>query len=202
MNLSKITTKHLCAPMQTVSIATEASKPYHVAEALTANTTRILGGFFVSVKSAITMAFTPVFSICREGDEYNTRKGNKSAPSTCGVSNLLAPITVESNRNDIDRHVETIQMNTQSPIVGAFERKANITLNLPSNSFIKSFIAAYNGSAWHLLVDTIKGQTSPIKNPQTGFIAEFSTLDQIAHWLAAQGVPEMNVFLSNVGGNE
>ncbi|WP_321277562.1 hypothetical protein [Thiomicrorhabdus indica] len=187
---------HLTEPMRTSSIVTEAWKPLHTAEQKAANTTRILGGFFVSVKNAVKMAFTPVFSICREDGEYNTLRGNKPAPTVCGVSNLLAPITLESSRNHIDIHTENIQMNTPNlPFVGHFQRNANITLNLPESSFIERFTAAFNGSAWHLIVHTQKGQTSPLKSPDTGLTAEFSTLDQLAHWLAAQNISEMTVYL-------
>lgn len=93
---------------------------------------------------------------------------------------------------------QPMPLNSQAPMIGQF----SFSIELPANSYIKRFIAhGFNGS-WFLTIQTEANQTATIRNTDTNTPKQFDSLDSIATWLASQGVDEMTVFLSNVGGAE
>ncbi|WP_130537655.1 hypothetical protein [Thiomicrorhabdus indica] len=80
---------------------------------------------------------------------------------------------------------------SQAPTIGQFA----FNINLPANSFIKRFSAVRFLDNWQIVIDTESGQVATLKDPNTQRAMKFPTLDHLADWLGAQGVPEMNVFL-------
>ncbi|MDR9499737.1 MAG: hypothetical protein RI556_11225 [Hydrogenovibrio sp.] len=83
----------------------------------------------------------------------------------------------------------------QRPTIGQF------SINLPSESFIKRFVAIHSVDEWLLAIETETGQTAFIQTTEATPM-RFATLDNLAHWLASQDVLEMSVFLpqNDVGG--
>ncbi|WP_178861683.1 hypothetical protein [Thiomicrorhabdus cannonii] len=76
----------------------------------------------------------------------------------------------------------------------------SLTVSLPSNSFIREFMASFNGCHWIVSVITTKDQISTIKQRDGGLLA-FDTLDSVARFLADQGAPDMSVsLLGLIGG--
>ena len=71
----------------------------------------------------------------------------------------------------------------------------SFTINLPANSFIKRFVAMYMADYWVLAIETESKQTALIQDINKRTSREFKTLDELALWLAGQGVGEMSVFL-------
>jgi hypothetical protein len=78
----------------------------------------------------------------------------------------------------------------------------SFSINLPEDSFISRFIAVASVNTWAVLIETCRGQQSPIQEPHTGKVKQFDSLDELAFWLASKGVPEMSVLLPTMGGAE
>lgn len=72
--------------------------------------------------------------------------------------------------------------------------ESQLSVSLPSNSFIREFLAAFDGTHWTVSIITTQGQTSVIGTGD-GRPLCFLTLESVARFLARQGADSMSVSL-------
>jgi hypothetical protein len=124
-----------------------------------------------------------------EGNKFNR---------VVAISNTRPPETKTGGLAKNNYGGQTMPINSQAPMIGQF----SFSINLPEDSFISRFIAVASVNTWAVLIETCRGQQSPIQEPHTGKVKQFDSLDELAFWLASKGVPEMSVLLPTMGGAE
>jgi len=125
--------------------------------------------------------------------------GNKSSRLVSVVETRPPVFIADGQTLTKTPEVSTMLNNTsQAPTIGQFA----FNINLPANSFISRFIAVASVNTWIVLVETSRGQQSPIQEPHTGRVKHFDSLDELAFWLDSEGVLEMSVLLPIMGGAE
>ncbi|KUJ75807.1 hypothetical protein AVO42_11040 [Thiomicrospira sp. XS5] len=74
------------------------------------------------------------------------------------------------------------------------------SISLPSNAFIREFMASCHGDYWTVSVATTKEQLATIQSQ--GRPMRFDTLDKVAGFLSDQGATELTVSLLGLIGGQ
>ena len=123
--------------------------------------------------------------------------GNKSSRLVSVVETRPPVFNADGQTLTKTPEVSTMLNNTsQAPTIGQF----SISIQLPEQSFIKCFTAHCIGACWVLTLETERGQIATIQDHNTQQPKRFHSLDRVAQWLAAQGVPAVTVLLDGING--